>query len=231
LSSADPAVVGVPASVNIAGGATSATFTVSTAPAIAASSVVITATLGGVTRTATLAVAASDPCKSVNNLGGAAVLVSATVPQFRTGRLRIDLDGDVPLGWINAMGPCAISAAPTVSVISGTCNVVLAGTTTSVTSAGGPLTFGPLAVPVPVEAGTVLATDAAGNKLQIIWPALAGLAPGPPRLRINLASWSAAVQTGLALDADFSFVANGADGSTATFTAHGANMVVPVFVP
>src|SRR5262249_21907054 len=147
------------------------------------------------------------------------------------GRLRIDLDGDVPLGWINAMGPCAISAAPTVSVISGTCNVVLAGTTTSVTSAGGPLTFGALTVPVPVEAGTVLATDAAGNTLQVIWPVLAGLPPGPPTIRVNLASWSAAVAAGIQLDATMSFVARGPDGSTATFTAHGTNMVVPTFVP
>lgn len=230
LSNNLPAAANVPVSVTIPAGATSATFAVTTPPAVLASSVVVTATLNGVSATGTLAVGASDPCKSLNSLGGAAVLTSMIVPQFRTGRLRVNLVGDVPLGWINAMGPCTATAAPAVTIISGSGDVTLAGTTTSVTSAGGPLTFGPLAVP-PVEVGTVLATDAAGNVLQIIWPALAGLPPGPPVLRMNLASWSAAVQTGVALDANFTYVARAADGSTATFTAHGTNMIVPVFVP
>ena len=230
LTSSDIAAAQVPASATIAAGATTATFAVTTAPAVAGSKVIVTATLNGLARTATLAVAASDPCKSLNSLGGAAVLTSMTVPQFRTGRLRVDLVGDVPLAWINAMGACTATAAPSVTIVSGTGSVMLAGTTTSVTSAGGPLTFGPLALP-PAEAGTVLATDAAGNVLQIIWPALAGLPAGPPVLRMNLASWSPAVQAGVALDSDFAVVARGADGSTATFTAHGTNMIVPAFRP
>jgi len=77
----------------------------------------------------------------------------------------------------------------------------LPATATSVIPAG-TLTFGPLAVPVPVEAGTVLNLDAAGNTLQIIWPALAGLPVGPPVLRVNLAAWTPAVATGVLLDAD-----------------------------
>ena len=92
-------------------------------------------------------------------------------------------------------------------------------------------TFGPLVVPIPVELGTVLATDAAGDVLQVIWPAPAGLPAGPPTLRLNLASWSAAAQAGVALDAGLTFIARGADGSTATFTGHGASMIIPAFRP
>ena len=232
LSSADAALVGVPASINIAEGASSATFALSSTPSVVGGNVVITATYLGVSRTATLAVAPSDPCASLTGLGGAAVISLASVPQFRTGRLRIDLVGDVPAGWINAIGACATGGAPTVSFESGSCDATLAGTNTSVTGAGGPLTFGPLLVPVAVpEPGVVLATDAAGNVLQIIWPALAGLPAGPPVMRMNLVSWTAAVQAGVALDATMTFNARNVDGSTATFTAHGTNMVVPAFRP
>jgi len=228
LSSSDAALVGVPANVNVAGGATSATFAVTTTPSAAGGKITVTATYLSTSKSATLAVAASDPCASVTGLGGDALISSATVPQFRTGRLRIDLVGDVSGRWINAMGGCTASAAPAVSIVSGTGDVILGGA--SVTSASGPLTFGPLAVP-PAEAGTVLATDAAGNVLQIIWPALAGLPAGPPVMRMNLASWSAAVQTGVSLDATMTFNVRSADGSTATFTAHGTGMIVPTFRP
>ncbi len=228
LASGDPALVGVPASLSIAAGSTSATFTLSSTPSPLGGSVIITATYLGASLSATLAVAPSNPCASVTGLGGDAVISLATVPQFRTGRLRVDLVGDVPAGWINALGPCATSAAPAVAFISGTGNVTLSGSGASVTGAGGPLAFGPLAVP-PAEAGVVLAFDAAGNVLQIIWPALAGLPPGPPVLRMNLVSWTAAVQAGVALDATMTFTVRSADGSVATFTAHGTNMIVPAF--
>ena len=232
LSSSLPAAAALPASVTIAAGATSATFAISTPPAVAASSAIISAAYNGVSRTATLAIAASDPCVSVNSLGGAAVIVLATVPQFRTGRLRVDLVGDVPLGWINAMGPCSALTVPAVKFLSGTGDVTLAGTTTSITGAGTALTFGPLTLPIaPPEPGVVLALDAAGNVLQVIWPALAGLPAGPPVLRMNLVSWSPAVQEGVSLDANMTFNVQGPDGSVATFTARGTNMVVPAFRP
>ena len=77
----------------------------------------------------------------------------------------------------------------------------------------------------------MLATDAAGNVLQIVWPALAGLPVGPPVLRVNLVAWSPAVATGVLLDANLSYTVRGPDGSIAVFTAHGANMPVPTFIP
>jgi hypothetical protein len=175
-------------------------------------------------------VAPTDPCASVNGLSGEAAVSSATVPQFRTGRLRIDLVGDVPAGWLNAMGSCATRGAPAVAFISGTGDVTLSSSGASVTGKATPLAFGALTVP-PGEAGVLLATDAAGNNLEIIWPALSGLPPGQPVMRMNLVSWTAAAQAGIALDASMSFRVRSADGSVATFTAHGANMIVPVFKP
>jgi hypothetical protein len=190
----------------------------------------VTATAGGLSRTATLTIAPTDPCANIAGLGGALTLTSATVPQFRTGRLRIDLVGDVPAGWVNAIGGCSTSAAPAVTYPSGTVSVTFAGTNTSAIP-GGPLTIVALAPPVPAEPGTVLATDAAGNTLQIIWPALAGLPPGPPTVRTNLVAWNAGVQAGTLLDATLTFVARTPNGATATFTARGTNMSVPTFRP
>ena len=219
----------MPASVSIPTGGTSATFAITTVPSLAASSVVITGTLNGVARTATLAVAASDPCQSLINLAGPMVLATQGVPQFRTGRLRIDLTGDVAAGFILAMGPCSTGAAPTASFISGSATVTSGGG--SATATGAPLAFGPLTVPVPVEAGTVLATDAAGNVLQIIWPLLAGNPAGPPVIRLNMAAWNPGVHAGSLLDATLSFTARAADGSTATYSISGTGMAVPTFIP
>jgi hypothetical protein len=56
LSSANTAVVSVPASVTVAAGASSATFSVNTSGVTANTSVTITATYGGVSRTTTLTV-------------------------------------------------------------------------------------------------------------------------------------------------------------------------------
>jgi hypothetical protein len=63
LSSSDAGVASVPASVTVAAGATSATFTVGTTTVAAATPVTITAAYNGVTRTATLTVgpASSGP--------------------------------------------------------------------------------------------------------------------------------------------------------------------------
>jgi len=74
----------------------------------------------------------------------------------------------------------------------------------------------------------LLATDAAGNVLEIIWPALAGLPAGPPKLRLELVSWSSWVQTGRTVDVAMEFNVQGADGSTATFDVRANRIPVPV---
>lgn len=227
LSSANSSVAAVPATVSVAAGSTTGTFTVTTTSVTTATGVAISAASGGVTRSATLTVNPPDPCASVAGLGGTVGVVSATVPQFRPTRLRIDLVGDVPGNWINAMGACSATPTPADTWISGTATVTLAGSNTAVTATGGPLAFGALTFPVPAEAGVVLATDAAGNVLQLIWPALAGLAPGPPTLRLNLAVYGPAAQAGALVDATLTYTVRAPDGTTATFTATGRNMVIP----
>jgi hypothetical protein len=228
----DKAAAGVPASLIVNAGASSANFAISTSAVVSLQNATISASLNGVTKTAGLAInpppVSTDPCASLQGLGGAANIVLADVPQFRVDRLRVELTGDVAAGTINAMGSCSSlqSPPPSISWISGTGSLRFSGTNTQVTVNGLPLAFGPL-LTVPGENGVLLATDAAGNVLEIIWPALAGLPPGAPILRLQLAAYSAAVHQGSSLDCDLTFVARAPDGTTATFTAHGANMIVP----
>ncbi|HEY6195085.1 MAG TPA: hypothetical protein VI504_08595 [Candidatus Eisenbacteria bacterium] len=171
----------------------------------------------------------ANPCVSLTGLGGTVVNASAGIVQFRATRLRIDVTGDVAAGTINTTGTCAATTAPAVSYFSGTGSLVLGGSATSVTASGGALTFGPLLFPgLALEPGVVLATDANGNVLEIIWPALAGLPAGPPVLRFQLAHWSAAVQTGAVLDATMQFNAMAPDGTTAAFNVAANGLVVPV---
>jgi len=170
-----------------------------------------------------------SPCESLAGLGGTVVNATASIPQFRAGRLRIDVTGDVAAGTIGTTGSCAATANPAVGYISGTGSLVLAGSNTSVTATGGALTFGPLLFPgLALEPGVVIATDTSGNVLEIIWPALAGLPVGPPVLRFQLARWSPAVQTGVALDATMQYNAMAPDGSTAAFNVVATGLVVPV---
>ena len=172
----------------------------------------------------------ANPCASLSGLSATVNSVAADVVQFRTGRLRIEVQGDVTAGTIHTLGPCTASDAAAVHFTSGTGNVFLAGSTTSVTASGNPVAFGALLFPgAALEPGVVLATDASGNVLEIIWPELAGLPAGPPILRLQLSSWDAAVQTGVSLDVAMTFTATAPDGTTATFTVNGRNMVVPAF--
>ena len=144
----------------------------------------------------------ADPCASLNGLGGSVVSVFASIPQFRVNRLRVEVVGDVTAGTIDALGACVPSPTPAVQFSSGTGIVTLSGSGTPVTTTGGSITFGPLLVPVIIEPGVVLVIDPTGNVLEIIWPGLAGLPPGPPILRLQLASYSTAVQAGVSLDHD-----------------------------
>jgi len=159
----------------------------------------------------------ADPCASLTGLGGAVAVADASVPQNRIDRLRIEIVGDVAAGTMNTLGGCATGNAPAVSFISGTASLSAGG------GVGGNFTFGALAVP-PAEGGVVLANDAAGNTLEIIWPALAGGAPGPPIMRLQLVRSG---QAGSTLSVNMSFTAHAPDGTTATFTASAANLLIP----
>ena len=163
---------------------------------------------------------AANPCTSLTGFGGAVTVASASIPQFRVDRLRIEVVGDVAAGTINTLGACSANAAPAVSFVSGTAQ--LGG------GASGSFVFGPLLFPgAALEPGVVIATDGGGNVLEIIWPALSGGVPGPPILRFQLANPAGAV-TGGTESIRMSFTARAANGSTATFTARADNLVVPV---
>jgi hypothetical protein len=151
----------------------------------------------------------------MTGLGGAAV-VTGSVPQFRTGRVRIELVGDVAAGTINKLSKCALGSAPGAAFISGTGS----------TSRTGTFTFGTLLAPVPAEAGVLLATDAAGNVLEVIWPAIANGVAGAPIIRLQLVD-NTRFSAGSTISASVSLVARAPNGTTATITASASNMVVP----
>jgi hypothetical protein len=120
--------------------------------------------------------------------------VSAACVQFRSGRIRFEMDGDLPSPRIENMGPCVAYDTPEIRFISGHANVFISGTRTSVTENGQPMTFGELLFPGALfEPGIVVASDAVGNVLEVIWPAEAGLGIGQPIIRVQLARWNTAL--------------------------------------
>jgi hypothetical protein len=87
LSSANPSVAGVPASVTVAASASSVTFAVTTSAVTTNTSVTITATYGGVSRTTTLTVtpASSTPPPSTNPLPAPSLVSPAADARFSPG--------------------------------------------------------------------------------------------------------------------------------------------------
>lgn len=122
------------------------------------------------------------------------VVASALTPKFTNKVLRLHTIGDVAsTPNLDAMGACAAGATPSIFATGGHANVFLAGTRTSISGA---LAFGPLAL-APGVPGELLATDAAGNSLHLIWPALAGIGAGQPIVRVELRTWNTALVTSL----------------------------------
>ena len=87
LSSANPSVAGVPASVTVAAGASSVTFNITTSTVTVNTSVVITATYNGVSRTTTLTVtpASTPPPPSTNPLPAPSLVSPAADARFSPG--------------------------------------------------------------------------------------------------------------------------------------------------
>jgi hypothetical protein len=78
-----------------------------------------------------------------------------------------------------------------------------------------------------IEPGTVAADSPDGHVLELIWPGLAGMPPGPPIARLQLGSWNSWIRTGRAIDVRMQFTARHADGSEATFEVQADNVVLP----
>ena len=85
LSSTNPSVAGVPASVTVAAGATSATFSVSTSSVTANTAVSITATYGGVSRTTTLTVTPASSGGGSSPLPAPTLISPSADALFRPG--------------------------------------------------------------------------------------------------------------------------------------------------
>ena len=118
--------------------------------------------------------------------------------------------------------------APAVSFVGGSANVFQAGTNVSVTSTGSALTFGALLFPgALLEPGVVIASDVNNNVLEIIWPGLAGLPPGAPVFRLQLARWNAWIRTGRRIDVQMRFDARATDASTATYNVVAPGILMP----
>jgi hypothetical protein len=140
-------------------------------------------------------IAAGCPTLEQNTLNAASDFVTevGAVAKFDSRRIRIETTGDITDPGIALLGPCVAADVPSVRVVSGHANVFVAGTNHSLTTTGSRLTFGSMAFPGQLtEPGVVLAQDAQGNLLEIIWPDLAGAGAGPPMVRLQLARWNVA---------------------------------------
>ena len=147
--------------------------------------------------------------------------------QYRANRMRFEIFGDLPSGVIGASGSCATDIGGIVFPAA-TANLYRAGTRIPVTSTGKELVFPPLVFPgVLLEPGVVTSADVNKNVITIVWPQLAGLPPGPPILRLQLAKWNPWVRTGQKVDLTMTFTAVAADGKLATYTASGKDILIP----
>ena len=165
--------------------------------------------------------------QSLQGTDGATVNQFAGVVQYRANRMRFEIFGDLPSGVIGASGSCATDIGGIVFPAA-TANLYRAGTRIPVTSTGKELVFPPLVFPgVLLEPGVVTSADANKNVITLVWPQLAGLPPGPPILRLQLAKWNPWVRTGQKVDLTMTFTAVAADGKLATYTASGKDILIP----
>jgi hypothetical protein len=169
------------------------------------------------------------PCPtSLAGTSGTVTNVLSGIVQFRSKRIRFEVVGDVASNAIGNSGACATTDLATINFTGGTANAFQAGTSTSITSTGRALTFGALLFPgIALEPGVVVTNDADKNVLEIVWPGLAGLAPGPPVLRLQLAKWNSWVRTGRSIDVVMHYNAVGPDGSLAGYDVRANNVAIP----
>jgi hypothetical protein len=177
LSSGNTAVAGVPASVTVAAGATSATFNVTTTAVGASTPVTITGAFGGATRTATLTVTPPPPPASLS-----AVSVSPTsVTGGTSAQGTVTLTSAAPAGGLGVTltSSNAVATVPiSVTVAAGATSATAAIATTSVTAstvatitatAAGVTRTAALTVTPPAATGaatlTVTATGRSGERV------------------------------------------------------------------
>lgn len=135
LSSSNTSVASVPASVNVAAGATSATFSISTASVSASNSVTITASYSGVNRAALLTV--QPPVQTTVTLS-TLTLTPTSVTGGNTSQGRVTLTGAAPSGGAQvtlSSGNTAAATVPaSVTVAAGATSATFTVTSRSVTA-------------------------------------------------------------------------------------------------
>lgn len=131
LSSSDPAVAAVQSSVTVAAGATSATFTITTTPVATQTAVTISASYGGVTKTATVTV--NPPQISAVTLSPASLTGGTS-----STKNSVTLNGAAPLGgtavMLTSSNPGVAGVPATVTVTAGATSAKFMITTTPVGS-------------------------------------------------------------------------------------------------
>jgi hypothetical protein len=178
LASSNPGAASVPASVTIAGGATSATFAVTTTSVTANTATTLTASYDGTSRTATLTVAPPPPAASLSALS----LSPATVTGGASSTGTVTLSSGAPSGGAVVSLASSHTSAATVpssitigagatsatfpistSSVSASTSVTVSGTYAGVTRSAG-LTVNPGESPA-VATLTVTATGRSGERV------------------------------------------------------------------
>jgi hypothetical protein len=166
LSSSNTTVARAPSSVTVAAGAPSATFPVSTSAVAASTPVIISASYGGVTLTATLTVNPAPVAPSIT-----AQPVSQTVTAGQTATFSVIASGTVPLGYQwqrnggaigNATSPSYTTPATSTSDNGAQFTVVVTNSVGSVTSNAATLTVTPPPLPT-VSSLTLNPTSVVGG--------------------------------------------------------------------
>ncbi|MBM3724380.1 MAG: hypothetical protein FJW40_02995 [Acidobacteria bacterium] len=198
MSSSNPALVSVPATVTVPGGASSAQFSFTTGVAAAATSVTITATLGTTVQTATVTVgptaliSMSAPASLISGASSNAGLVTLNGPA-PAGGITVALSSSntaaatVPASVVVPQGASSanftVTAAPTVSAVSTTITASYDGVTRTATVNVAPATLVSLLMSSQVVGGNTTTN----SSVTINAPASAG------GVTVNLASNNAAL--------------------------------------
>ena len=182
LSSSNPAVASVPASVTLAAGATTASFGVTTTSVAASSSATLTATYGGISRTTTLTVTPPPPAASLSSLSLSPA--SVTGGGASTGTVR--LTSAAPSGGVSVLladdsaatsvpGSVTISAGAVAASFTVTTSTVAAATASTITATYGGATRASVLTVNPASAGATLTVTATGRAGERVLSSPAGL--------------------------------------------------------
>jgi hypothetical protein len=174
LSSSDPALATVPASVTVPGGATSAGFTVTSLPVQWATGVSIAATYGGVMQVARLIVTEAPPNgNQLTSLTVAPEVVVGGTPAQGTVTLAAAATSDVAV-TLGSTDPSVATVPASVTVRSGSSSATFTITTLAVAGSGWAL--------ITVEAGGVTRSASITTTAAPTGPAVVSVAFFPARV-------------------------------------------------